>query len=114
MATRTFCDHCGNTVREPNRFTFGPVPVYRDEDEAAKMSKQQYAMVIGQAGVGGASGGGGGGSVSKLIKTVQAQQAAQAAPTKPTVQRVNIDLCDNCVPIWMQRVKKLTEPADEE
>jgi len=85
MATKITitCDHCGNKIPKPNRFSFGPSPSRsydEDEDETEEYSPK------------------------KRQKT-----AAVPLPKKET-----IDLCNLCVPIWMDRVRKLTTASDPE
>lgn len=93
MATRTYCDNCGNTVREPNKFCFGPIShFHKKEQQLMQMLKNT------QHGNGGA-GGGGGGAV-----------ACQPPPASPPMNV--IDLCDTCQNIWIDRVKKLTGESE--
>lgn len=91
MATRTYCDHCGNTVRNPKVLSFGDV---RDAQNAEAMSRAQ-------AGVGG---------IASLIAQPNAQRNQN---TSQSTEVIDVDLCPTCVPIWMERVKKLCEASDE-
>ena len=87
MATRQYCDHCGNTVRNPKQFCYGPYPAVNYVQ--AYVGQQQYAA--GSTGILGAS----------------------AYPTAiPSPEMVVIDLCDHCIPVWTKRVEMLTKASD--
>lgn len=101
MATRTYCDHCGNTVQNPKVLSFGD---FRGKlrDEASQQAVIQQAMDAMR--IGGAFGGGGNGGVS----------VTQQAPSKAVAPIINVDLCDTCVPIWLRRVGALCKASDPE
>lgn len=87
MATRIYCDHCGSTCRSPNVFCYGPVLYYQGSNAQTN---------VGILGVG------------------AGQSYYQISPPPPTPQKQavatkQLDLCDRCVPIWMDRVDKLTK-----
>lgn len=92
MATRIYCDHCGNTCRNPNVFYYGPAPLLSP-------SYQNVQAVYVQ---GGLLGGGGGFNMPN-------PPTPPALQNKTSVVIESIDLCDRCVPIWMERVGKLTK-----
>lgn len=101
MATRTFCDHCGNTVRSPHQFQFGPKPVRDTSSE-----ELQYALRMARIG------GFGDGAGSAGIKQAMAGIGKPApVPAHPTT---TIDLCDVCIPIWLKRVSALCKASDPE
>jgi hypothetical protein len=84
MVTKTFCDHCGNTVGSTSysRFTIsknGPVFV--------ASPPYPYGVSVGQG----------------VVQTVQ--------PTTPTLL---FDLCPHCEPVWLERIKRLTSASDPE
>lgn len=90
MATRIFCDHCGNTIAKPNIFCYGPWT-----------EVQQIAYTAGH----GASGG--------LLGAVGA--VGVGGPTVSTVaveKLTQVDLCNTCVSVWMMRVRNLTKVSD--
>lgn len=89
MATRTFCDQCGNTVKNPRRFSFGPVPAH------------EPGPFHGNGGGVGVLGSGGG-----------AFQQARSVPVEQHFPIVVIDLCPVCAPIWMKRAEALTKASD--
>ncbi len=106
MVTKTFCDHCGNVVYEPQVYTFG-------NTRALEAWKQQceYLQQAFQYGGGPANGpiGRAGGAVQ-----VQAQVQVQGFPPRPTVEVINVDLCKHCESIWMDRVKAICRRSDPE
>lgn len=95
MATRIYCDNCGNTVREPNKFCFGPL-------------SHLYAGSSGGAGGSGASPNGGAGGLFGAGGGFGASQQT----SRPTTPMHVIDLCDTCQNVWMERVKKLTSASE--
>jgi len=126
MATRVYCDHCGNTISsgKPNRFSFGPSIYFEAAHQAQQniIYQQQRAQMINQyqytpvgSGLGGgytvSSGGGGGGANWPLAMApiqgsgVQFPGSAAQSSNQPTIE--TIDLCDNCAKIWMARVRAL-------
>lgn len=98
MATRIFCDHCGNTITKPNVFCYGP---WSDVQVLA------YGGNSGGAAVGSASGGGSG-SANWVGGTSNHTYQSVA----PVLKLVKVDLCDVCVPIWLERVRNLTKASD--
>lgn len=40
------------------------------------------------------------------------KRSPHTAPIEPKITRIRIDLCNSCVPVWMERVKKLTGASD--
>lgn len=99
MATRTFCDHCGNTVRSPHKFQFGPKPV---RDNSAE--ELQYTLEVARVG-------GFGGSSGSIKQAMAAIGKPAPVPAHPTT---TIDLCDACIPIWLKRVGALCKASDPE
>lgn len=92
MATRIYCDNCGNTVTTPIRFCFGPRSAIDAE------VNDVISRYLGTTpGVGG-------------FQAALAQQNSNQAPLKT----VTIDLCQICVPIWMTRVANLTKASEPE
>lgn len=86
MATRTYCDHCGNTVNNLRKFGYGPAY------EAPPQPPSLYAPGLQAA-----------------HQMAVAQQVQCSAPTPPYYETVFLDLCSTCAPIWLKRVKILTE-----
>jgi hypothetical protein len=86
MATRTFCDHCGNAVTEHKEYSFGPKvhPIILDPNGQRIVGHQVQFMNNGSVGIQGNS--------------------------PPSVQ--TIDLCAACIPVWMERVRRLTGASD--
>jgi hypothetical protein len=41
MGVRIFCDQCGNTIHQHNKFKFGPTPSYDEDEEEAPRSKRR-------------------------------------------------------------------------
>lgn len=107
MATRTYCDQCGNTIREPNVFLFGPKKNldYEKQQLMAALAHQQLAQASQNQGPHGYAG------LSSLGGNAGNSQGS-TTPPKPMPDTVQIDLCDVCMPIWMARVKKLTSGSD--
>jgi hypothetical protein len=105
MATRIFCDHCGNTIREPLVYSFGPLKQINDHNSLIQMQMQQQrqlALMQQNVGMGGNYGGGAAGIAS--VTTCGS----------PTSAMIDVDLCPVCAPIWMERVKNLTKRSDPE
>lgn len=92
MTTKVFCDHCGNVIsnRQSNVFSFGP---FRRELNKA------YGVMANQSlqGINAAS-----------------QPGSHALTPSETVKIEDVDLCNTCAPIWMSRVKNLTQASDPE
>ena len=86
MGTRIFCDHCGNTVTQVNRYGFGPMPQYIPD-----YSNQQTIQRI---------------QAQQSLIGIQYQALAPQTPIK------DVDLCNTCVPIWMKRVEALCKNSD--
>jgi len=97
MATRTFCDHCGNTIRNPKVLSFGDLKGVLSRNEA------QHRAVMQQ--------------VQALHANVQ-YIPPQAGPVSakqsgvPEIGVTHVDLCPTCVPIWLERVKALCKASD--
>ncbi len=96
MATRTFCDHCGSTIRSPVKYIFGPGP------RITYMSVPQMCLHAAQYGGAGAAGG-------ILPCTAISQAISQTTLHENTV---TIDLCPTCEKVWMERVKALCRASD--
>lgn len=95
MAIRTFCDHCGNTCRSPNKFQFGPYAAQSVRDEIS----QAVAAYPG--------------AIQAVLKQAQAQSNIMGSqPPKHPIKI--LDLCDICAPIWYERVDKLCRASDPE
>jgi hypothetical protein len=86
MATRLFCDHCGNCVTSVNKFCFGEYP------------KTQFLPQ---------QGGGYGVAPPQLVPPQGGMQAAFRVD-----QLTVVDLCNTCGPIWMRRVANITKVSD--
>lgn len=95
MATRTFCDHCGNTCHNPKKFIFGPQMV-RDSSKEELRQALEMARITGVTDPNG-------------LKQAMQGIGQQVKPSHPTKV---IDLCDTCVPIWLERVDKLCRASD--
>lgn len=93
MATRTYCDMCGNTVRSPAKYCFGPAPTYH--------YSQQLVSYPGVQTQGGLSVLGGG----------QPGYATNVT-TSPSMATVEVDLCPTCEKIWMKRVEAITKTSE--
>lgn len=78
MGVRYFCDHCGNTVHQLKRLSYG------DCDAEIAASHRASAAFIPSVGI-----------------------HAKA------VTLVRVELCDHCVPIWMERVANLCRQSDD-
>lgn len=108
MTTRIYCDNCGNTIRDPQVFCFGPRPNYYSQNQNAQAQAYQL-YVAGQAqGIIGpltpyTTSGLGGASTTYTLPT---------NPPVPAIAVEEVDLCQHCVPIWMARVKNLTKASD--
>jgi hypothetical protein len=90
MATRTYCDHCGKTISgSAEIFCFGP-------KSYINVSSQSYQQA-----------GANGGPLSYSL-----QPTTTMVSTNPKIVVEQVDLCLVCVPIWMTRVKKLTQASD--
>ncbi len=93
MATRTFCDHCGNTItNQPNIMSFGLLHALL-QHRAEEQAWAQQAMMAARAGH--LSGHGMG-----------------PRPTAPDIKIEDVDLCNTCVPIWLERVRNLCKQSD--
>jgi len=109
VATRIYCDNCGNTIRDPQVFCFGPRYNYYNQNQHAQaQAYNQY--VVGQAQAQQNAYGNLGGQV------VTAYVPLPPNPVPPTTSQViaveEVDLCQHCVSIWMARVKNLTKASD--
>ena len=98
MTTRIYCDLCGNTIRDPARFSFGPAAEFYSM-QAVQNYPSQYGVVQGIAA---------GGYVSVNLPTYAAVQTT----TQPKIAIETIDLCPRCIGTWMQRVKNITAASD--
>ena len=99
MATRQYCDHCGNTIRNPHKYCYGPHPAvnYVATHLPNYAGYSQYPGVNAQSNMGTLGG-------TPTYSTV--------ATAVPSPEMVVIDLCDHCVKIWMTRVENLTKASD--
>lgn len=88
MATRTFCDHCGNTVSFPTKYFYGT------------HNPNNYPQQ------------GNGGLLGIPQQTLSVMAQAQASSIMHNV--VTVDLCPHCVPIWVKRVEAITAKSDPE
>jgi hypothetical protein len=96
MATRVYCDNCGNTVHQPVKYCFGPYQegtTYTSYNQGLAQNAQWGAGVLGGVGNGG---------------TAPIQQVTVQNKTCLSV----IDLCPICEKVWMERVMKLTQSSD--
>lgn len=113
MGTRRFCDHCGNTCRNPKVYSFGPSANHTMQTTVAMQNAylatnasnisfsgvtgMPYTVGAGQATAGyGGSGGSG----------------TYCPPSVPAYGHTDVDLCNTCAPIWLERVRKLTTASD--
>lgn len=78
-------------------FVFGPQPLQINYE-----AEKEYAKTV--AGMGG--------GIAQMIKQAQAQQNVNKLP--PLHPTKVVDLCDVCVPIWLERVDKLCRASDPE
>jgi hypothetical protein len=85
MGTTKFCDQCGTTVSTLHLVAFG--------------LKNDLMPT---------NGGGFGNTTS--VAGIMAQAAANQQSTQAKLSEV--ELCDKCLPIWMERVKRLTTASD--
>lgn len=115
MGTRLYCDHCGNTVTRHNKLGFGDVKTAlskADQRLEDIQSQQTYLEAIHQAKAFGDL------SVMRRamqnigVASGQVQSAPNSPPAKPSIGIFEVELCDNCVPIWMERVKNLCSQSD--
>lgn len=103
MGTRRFCDHCGNTCRNPKVYSYGPSANYIMQTTSLAyqntMAAANAITFTGNAMYGSLGGSGGSGAYS---------------PAPPHISHTDVDLCDTCAPIWLERVRKLTAASDPE
>lgn len=112
MATRRYCDHCGNTIKTPNVFSYGPfrmIEMYHSQ----QIQTMQQAVALqhiwqnsqGQRQLGNLAG-------------ANSPPPTQGPPAKSHIlekyQTIDVDLCDHCVPLWMERVRQITAQSDPE
>lgn len=100
MATRIFCDNCGNTVKEAIEYSYGPYKQIRREEHERMTYMQAMAGTARQQTMQG-----------NLSVGVGLQ--GSVIP-KVTAEMIHVDLCQTCVPIWMSRVRNLTQQSDPE
>lgn len=99
MGTRLYCDHCGNTVRQFTKLAFGDLDSkIKAVNESHDAMQQQ--MLLRHQGVGGHSG------------LVTQGPYTSSPPVKPPIGIIKVELCDNCVPIWMKRVEMICKQSD--
>jgi len=101
MATRIFCDHCGNTIRDPIVFCFGPHKAVQDQIDVYRQMHVQHQYA--QQGI--------------AWTTASVTTTSGYVPTPPPPQATissleKIDLCQHCVSTWMSRVRNLTKESD--
>lgn len=108
MATRTFCDHCGNTVVNPTVLSFGPFKAALQQmREHSERTRVMEAALQARQFAG--SGGGGAGNINVAVSPPGGQANTVA---NPQVVVTDVDLCLACVPIWFERVSKLCKASD--
>lgn len=90
VATRIYCDLCGNTIRNPAKYVFGPSPLI--------IHNTSYQTVTYP--------GGGAGQLGGSYQTAMPTSTAYHAPTT-----IEVDLCPTCEKIWMKRVEGITKAS---
>ena len=98
MATRTYCDQCGNTCHSPNKLMFGSHSI----DQFGILNVQQGGLLTPP-------------SLGHPFGTVSYPNKPAivvSAPARKWFNKIIIDLCDTCAPVWMERVKALTKESD--
>lgn len=113
MATRTFCDHCGNTVQNPTVLSFGPFKQefgYLKEKEMA--IKQAMHDIHHPKYAGAAAGAGSGGGYVQVVSVNAGVGAQKQAPSPTQIKVTDVDLCPACAPIWFERVSRLCRASD--
>lgn len=99
MGTRYFCDHCGNTVQKFTELAFGDLnSIIKGMSDRHEAMQQMQALRL--QGVGAPGG------------NVAQGPYAQTPSAKPPINIMKVELCDNCVPIWMERVNNLCKQSD--
>lgn len=96
MATRMYCDQCGNTIRKSTKAScyIGPA---LDYTHATTMNYPAYPS------------GGGMGNAANIGNGLYMATPAIPVPASPFLA---IDLCDTCVVSWPERVKNLTRVSE--
>lgn len=103
MATRMFCDQCGNTIRESHKASCYIGPVLTMHDPSQQHAINQYNQAVGVQNA--QHLGAGSGSYSVM--------AGNYIPTtSATTPFLSLDLCNTCVKSWPERVKHLTRMSD--
>ena len=83
MGVRYFCDHCGNTVHEFTKLSYG-----------------DFHSALHDAY-----------SITHHTITLHQHAVPQSKP-KPRVPIADVELCDHCIPIWLERVANLCKQSD--
>ncbi len=109
MGTRLYCDQCGNTVQKFNVVEFGQahpkevIAQYESDKRAYEAYCEKRAQQMRYD--------------SDPFKSMMAQASQGSmprAPTLPQYSKTQVELCDHCLPIWLERVKNLTKASDVE
>lgn len=86
MGIRIYCDNCGHTANPVHRMTYGPAPGVPPLDHAVW---DDYPM-----------------ATLRFGNPIQVQSQGSYIP--PVCEASTVELYNNCVEIWMNRVKNLT------
>lgn len=122
MVTKTFCDHCGHVARNHKVLSFGDIQGKNVTDARHQIQMQMLAVQNAQAqrNMPPYAGGGGGGGIVGGSAGMAGGSAGMAGayyappPSGPEFEIINVDLCQHCVPLWMNRVKAITKASDPE
>jgi hypothetical protein len=101
MATRTFCDHCGSTVRDPKVLSFGDMRSRLARQSEQEGLKAAIAAMRNDLNVGKAY-------------AAAAMQNVNKSPAADLIPVIDVDLCPRCVPLWLERVRNLCKASDPE
>ena len=105
MATRIYCDHCGNSIKNPNVLSYGPVKIVESYHQHQMQAHHFHVIAAQQQNM-----------AQGIASAGQANQAMPQPLLKPKILEnhpiVDVDLCDHCVPIWMERVRQITAQSD--
>jgi hypothetical protein len=101
MATRTYCDQCGHTCHSPNKLMFGSFMVEPSANYVGQQGQQALGGIIYPPGPGN-------------LGSIKMGNPVYSTPvySPKWYDRVVIDLCDACAPVWIERVKALTQASD--
>ena len=96
MVTKVYCDHCGHPAPNAQKYIFGAKSYFFGLTDPSHQASTGYIP-----------------SQAQQIAQIQNQSQAYNRPTSTTIVRVeDVDLCDHCQIIWMNRVKALTQASE--